>query len=359
MSLLWPGFLILLGVIPVLVAVYFWMLRRRKRFAVRYSSLALVRDILPRPSRLKRYLPFVLFVLASACLIVALSRPAAVVYVPNGQATIMLAVDVSRSMCTTDIPPNRMVAAQAAALSFIKHQKPNTQIGIVAFAGFAALVQPPTADPETLKTAIENLYTARRTAIGSGILKSIDAIAEINPNVAPSGIDPATGLEPAPVPEGAYVPDIIVVLTDGASNTGIHPLDAAQQAVDRGIRVYTIGYGTEFPENSWMDCSIQLQGDDPFGGGFDFGTGGGFGSGFGGGFRRGIDEETLKQIATLTGGKYYVATSASELEKVLISLPTYLVTKLEFMEISFGFAAVAALLMTIAVLFSLLWNPLP
>jgi Ca-activated chloride channel family protein len=252
-----------------------------------------------------------------------------------------------------------MVAAQAAALSFIEHQKPNTQIGIVAFAGFAALVQPPTTDAEVLKTAIETLYTARRTAIGSGIVKSIDAIAEINPNVAPSGFDPATGLEPTPVPEGAYVPDIIVVLTDGASNTGIHPLDAAQQAVDRGIRVYTIGYGTEFPDNSWMDCSIQLQGDDPFGRGFDFGGGGGFGGGMGGGFRRGIDEDTLKQVAALTGGKYYAATSASELEKVLISLPTYLITKLEFMEISVGFAAAAALLMAMAILFSLLWSPLP
>src|SRR3990170_7226741 len=110
MDLLWPGFLLLLGLIPLIVAVYIWVLRRRRRFAVRYSSLALVREVLPHPSRLRRHLPLALFLLALAGLVIALGRPVAIVSVPSGQATIILAIDVSRSMCSTDIAPNRLVA---------------------------------------------------------------------------------------------------------------------------------------------------------------------------------------------------------------------------------------------------------
>ncbi len=183
-----------------------------------------------------------------------MSRPVAIVSVPTDQTTIILAMDVSRSMCSTDIQPNRLEAAEAAALSFIQRQESSTQIGIVAFAGFAELVQPPTTDPEVLQAAIESLMTGRRTAIGSGILASLDAIAEIDSNVAPTGSGASSGASPTPVPRGAYAPDIIVLLTDGVSNSGPHPLDAAQQAADRGVRVYTIGFGTAngrlFPELS-------------------------------------------------------------------------------------------------------------
>lgn len=186
MDLLWPGFLFLLGLIPLIIGAYIWTLRRRRRFAVRYSSLALVREALPHQSRLRRHLPFALFLLALISLVLALGRPVTAVNVPAGQATIILAVDVSRSMCSTDIPPNRLTAAQAAAQSFIQDQGNSTQIGIVAFAGFAELIQPPTADQEVLQDAVQSLSTGRRTAIGSAILKSLDAIAEINPNVAPS-----------------------------------------------------------------------------------------------------------------------------------------------------------------------------
>ena len=144
----------------------------------------------------------------------------------------------------TDIEPNRLLAAEAAALSFIQRQGANTQIGLVAFAGFAELIQPPTSDQEVLQDAVESLFTGRRTAIGSGILEALDAIAEIDPNIAPSETGKATDVKPTPVPKGAYAPHIIVLLTDGVSNAGPQPTDAAQQAVDRGIRVYTIGFGT-------------------------------------------------------------------------------------------------------------------
>src|SRR3990170_6832810 len=196
MNLLWPGFLYLLGLIPLIVAAYIWILRRRRRFAIRYSSLALVRAALHKQSRLRRHLPFALFLLALASLIVAFARPMAEFSAPAGQSTVILALDVSRSMCQTDIRPNRMEAAKAAALSFIERQDPNTHIGIVAFAGFSELILAPTSDQAALRTAVRSLNTARRTAIGSGILESLDAIAEIYEEGGP------TDSEPLPVTGG-------------------------------------------------------------------------------------------------------------------------------------------------------------
>jgi Ca-activated chloride channel family protein len=344
MDLLWPQFLLLLGIVPLLIAVYIGMLRRR-RVGLRYSSLALVRVALPRFARWRRHLPFALFLLALTSLILALVRPVQIVTVPTGQATIILALDVSGSMRQRDIQPSRLEAAQAAALSFIQRQKPNTQIGLVAFAGWAELVQPPTTDQEALQIAVESLTTARGTAIGSGILKSLDAIAEIDPNVAPSVSDPSRDEQATPVPKGAFAPDIIVLLTDGVATTGPVPVDAAQQAVDRGVRVYTIGFGT-------------AAGSSDFGGGGFFGGGGG-GGGRGGGFRRGIDDATLKQIASMTDAKYYEASSAGELLNVFENLPTYLIAKHEVMEISVVFAAAGALLVALALALALRWNPLP
>jgi Ca-activated chloride channel family protein len=290
--------------------------------------------------------------------VIALSRPVSIVAVPTGQVTVMLAMDVSRSMCATDVEPNRLLAAEAAAISFIQRQGGNTQIGLVAFAGFAELIQPPTSDQEVLQDAVESLLTGRRTAIGSGILEAIDAIAEIDPNIAPSETGATTDIKPTPVPKGAYAPDIIVVLTDGVSNAGPQPLDAAQQAADRGIRVYTIGFGTA--ENvSLPSCypgREPFDGSRPNGGG-QFG-GGQFGGGQYGGFRRGIDEETLKQVADMTGGKYYSAESAGELHEVFQSLPLHLITRHETSEISVIFAALGALLAALAIMLSMLWQPL-
>ncbi|HET6312489.1 MAG TPA: VWA domain-containing protein [Chloroflexia bacterium] len=343
MSLLWPGFLLLLGLVPLFIGVYVWTLRRR-RVALRYSSLSLVRAALPRYSHLRRHLPFALFVLALSSLIIALGRPVQIVSVPSGQATIILALDASGSMRQNDIPPSRLQAAQAAALSFIQQQKSSTQIGLVAFAGYSQLIQPPTSNQEALEVAVQSLTTARGTAIGSGILESLDAIAEIDSSVAPSVDDFSSGPQPTPVPKGAYAPHIIVLLTDGVATTGPYPHDAAQQVPDPWVRVYTIGFGTEA-------------------GSPGFGPGGGFGGGRqqsgGGGFRRGIDEETLKQIAEMTDGEYYSASSADELLKVFQELPTYLITRHEVMEISVLFAAIGAVLVAGAMGLAMRWHPLP
>jgi Ca-activated chloride channel family protein len=365
MDLLWPGFLFLLGLIPIILAVYIWMLRRRRRFAVRYSSLALVREARPEQSWLRRHLPFALFLLALVSLVFALGRPVTIATVPTDQTTIILTMDVSGSMRSRDIPPSRLGAAEAAAFSFVQHQKSSTQFGIVAFSNFAELIQPPTNDQEALQTAIESLTTGRRTAIGSGILKAIDAIAEIDKSVPPSIDDTSTATEPAPVPHGAYAPDIIVLLTDGVSNSGIDPLDAAQQAADRGIRVYTIGFGTN---NGFVPNDNQGQGGGQFGGnggqfggnggGFGFGGGNG-GFGYGGGFRTGIDDVVLKKIAAMTGGTYHAASSASELQSVFESLPTYLISKHQVTEISVVFVFFGAFLAAMSILLSMMWRPFP
>lgn len=354
MTLLWPGSLLLLGLIPILIAIYMWALRHRQ-VAVRYSSLALVRSAMPRFSRFRRHLPFGLFLAALASLIFAVGRPTAVVAVPTNQTTIILAMDVSGSMCSGDIEPNRLLAAEAAAKFFIRSQKASTHIGVVAFSGFAEVIQPPTTDQRDLESAIDSLLTGRWTAIGSAILKSIDVIAEIDENVWPSVNASSSPVQPPPVPEGAYAPSIIVLLTDGASNAGPEPLVAAQQAVDRGVRVYTIGFGTEFGAE-FVGCSPRFQGNEPFGGG----SPGGGGRGRGGGrFRRGIDEVTLQRIADMTGGAYYSAESGSELQDVFQNLPTHVIMKHDVEDISVLFTGFGTVLAAVSVLLSMLWRPLP
>jgi Ca-activated chloride channel family protein len=333
----------------LLLALYLWQLRRRRRYAVRYSSLTLLREAIIPESRWLRHLPFALFLAALAALVVAMARPVAVVQVPTNQTAIILAIDISRSMCATDIPPNRLAAAEAAALQFIQRQPAGTRIGVVAFAGFAQLVQAPTTDLAALEAAIDGLTTGRGTAIGTGILESLDAIAALNTGVAPSVRDPDAAPPAEPRPPGAYAPEVIVLLTDGVTTTGTPPLEAARQASERGVRVYTIGFGTA--GGGPFDCGGQ------FGGG-QFG-GGQFGGGQFGGFRRGIDEETLVQVAQLTDGEYFAASSAGELQEVFANLPITYTTVRETTEVSAGFAAAGAILALCAVGLALLRSPLP
>lgn len=339
MDLLWPSSLFLLAAVPVVIAAYIWMLRRRRKNTLRYSSLSLVRAAQPQFSRVRRHLPFALFLLAFASLVLALTRPVSIVPAPADQATIILAMDVSGSMRAQDIPPSRLWAAKEAALSFVRRQSSSSQIGIVAFARFAELVQPPTNNQKVLEDAIISLTTGRGTAVGSAILRSIDSIAEFNPNVAPIFYDRED--QASPVPNGAYIPAIIVVLTDGVSTGGPSPLDVAQFAVDRGIRIYTIGFGT--PDGFIEFGGGQFQGNEP---------------NERGRFRTGIDENVLQAVADLTGGEYYTAESAEELQSVFDNLPTSLILRHDVIEISVAFVALGALLAISAVLLSMWWNPM-
>jgi Ca-activated chloride channel family protein len=279
-----------------------------------------------------------------------------VVAIPAGQSTVILALDVSRSMCATDIAPNRLLAAEAAAASFVERQGADVQIGVVAFAGFAQIVQLPTTDEEVLLDVIESLQTGRRTAVGSAILESLDAIAEVDDTVAPSQLGEASGSSPEPAPAGAYAPAIIVLLTDGASNAGTEPLVAAAQAAARGVRVYTIGFGTVDPGERPSSCDPRFIGREPPDAG---GFGGGVGGFPGSGFRRAIDEETLTEVAEATGGTYFPAESAEELQTVFANLPTHLIVRTEVMEISVLFVALGALVIAIALFLGQRWRPLP
>ena len=344
--------------------------------AVRFSSVALLRAAMPKRSRWRRVLPMALFLAGLGGLAVATARPQTSVTVPIGRTVIILALDVSRSMCATDVPPNRISVAQAAARTFVKDQPKGTRIGIVAFAGFAELVVEPSTDTQSLLKAIDGLATSRGTAIGAAMLKSIDAIAAVNPAVRPvhSESDAIADTGPTSVPagapakavigpKGAYASDIIVLLTDGANTQGVEPLDAAKQAIDRGVRVYTIGFGTTNPTG--LVCTAQQLGGNAFSSGFG-GRGGGFPSGGGaflGGGRGGnarpflvIDEPTLKEVVAKTGGAYYRAKDAGQLRKVFAKLPKDVVLQRKHAEISSGFAAVGALLVATAIMLSLRWN---
>ncbi len=359
MNFQWPWLLMLLLLVPLLIAFYIWILHRKRKFAVRYSSLSLIREALPKRSRWRQHLPFALFLMGVACLVLAVARPVAVVNIPQSRTSIVLAMDVSRSMCATDVSPNRLAVAQEAALAFIDDLADDTRIGIVAFADLAQIIVQPTNDKKVLKQAVENFTTAIGTAVGSATLKSIDAIAEVNEAVAPSGVDLSSRGDETVLGEGFYEADIIVVLTDGANTRGPRPLDAAQKAADRQVRVYTIGFGSTNPGQ--MVCLPGQLGSDAFGGGFGGGfggRGGGFGGGGGGGNRRFLmlDEDTLQGMADLTGGEYYRAEDAEQLFDIFSDLPSEIVLQKQRLEISALFSLLGAVFATLAAALSLLWH---
>ena len=357
MGVLWPTFLVLLAAMPLIVLAYVLVLRRRRRFAVHYSSLSLITRAMPGGIRWRRHLPFVLALLAIGLLILALSRPYANVSVASSRTTVILALDVSLSMCADDIDPNRLTVAQEAAIRFIEGQEADTRVGIVAFAGFAQLIVPPTTDRDALTEAVANLTTARRTAVGSAIVRSLEALSEVNPAIASVSVSVPARSEAEPIPEESLQPDVVVLLTDGANTRGVRPLDAARAARDRGVQVYTIGFGTASP--AVLRCTPeQLGGEDlPFQlrpGGF-----GGRGGGRIGGNFLSLDERTLSRVAEITEAEYYLAGSADELFEVFSEIPVQIEKKKVLMEVSAVLTAISAVLALVAGALGLRWSPLP
>lgn len=360
----WSWALLGLVLLPLLILGYVLLQRRKRKYAVRYASLSLIREAMPRRSTWRRHLPFALLLASLAALVLAAARPQATVGVPKGSTSIILALDVSRSMCATDVDPNRLEVAQEAARDFVKDQPSGTRIGIVAFAGVAQIVVAPTDDQEVLIEAIDGLTTSIGTAIGSSILESLDALAEVNPEIAPSTLDLSPTAAPSanPGPRG-FVPDIVVLLTDGANTRGISPLVAAGQAADRRVRVYTIGFGTTNPVS--LVCTAKQLGGEAFGGQFgslpgDPGAGGPGGApqGIPGQFLV-IDEPTLRSIADITGGEYYRAENADQLVDVFDDLPSRVVEQKEEREITVYFVGAGAILALTAIGLSLRWNRTP
>jgi Ca-activated chloride channel homolog len=340
MSLSWPWALLAFLVIPLVFAVWWLTRRRRRRAVVRVTSIALVRTAVPGRSRWRRRIPVALLTLGLAVLAVGAARPQATVPVASSSATIMLTLDVSGSMCSTDVKPNRITAAEHAASAFIQSQAGGPRIGLVAFASTAVVLVPPTTDTKQLLSALGGLTTSFGTAIGEGIVTSLDAIAQVDPSVAPTGATASRG-------RGAgYADDVIVVLTDGSNNRGIAPQTAAIQAADRGVRVFTIGYGTDNPAP--LECSSGQFGG--FGGGSFGGGPGGAGNPFD------ADYGALMRISRTTGGTFYRAQDADQLSKALAKLPAAFTIVRKHMDIAPWFAAGGGLLIAAAVALSLWWN---
>ncbi|MCW2890818.1 MAG: von Willebrand factor type [Actinomycetia bacterium] len=334
----WPWALLALLVLPLVFAVW-WLARRwRRRATVRVTSIALVRIAVPGRSRWRRLVPAALLAAGLAVLAVGAARPQATVPVASSSATIMLAIDTSGSMCATDVQPNRLTAAEQSAGAFIKSQAGGPRIGIAVFSGTAVVLVPPTANTQQLLNALGGLTAGGATAIGEAVLTSLDAIAQVDPTVAPTGATVKRNLG------AGYADDVVVVLTDGSNNRGVDPPAAARQAAARGVRVFTIGYGTSNPAQ--LAC-----GSTQFGG---FGGLGGGGGGGGNPFQ--ADYAALTQISKATGGTFYRAQDASQLSSALAKLPAAFTIVHKHVDIAAAFAALGGLLVVAAVALSLWWN---
>jgi Ca-activated chloride channel homolog len=343
MSFSWPWALFALLVLPLVFAAWWLIRRRRRRGTVRVTSIALVRLAAPGRSRWRRRVPAALLGVGLAVLAIGAARPQATVPEASSSATIMLALDVSGSMCSTDVKPNRITAAEQSAGAFIRSQAGGPRIGIVVFSGTAVVLVPPTNDTQQLLNALGGLSTGGGTAIGEGILTSLDAIAQVDPSVAPTGATVKRNLG------AGYADDVIVVLTDGSNNRGVDPPVAAKQAAARGVRVFTIGYGTDNPAE--LACSATQFGG--YGGGL---AGGGLGGGGGGGNPFDADYSALMQISKATGGAFYRAQDASQLSSALAKLPAAFTIVHKHVDIAALFAALGGLLIAAAVALSLWWN---
>ena len=342
MRFLWTELLLLLVLVPALVVLYLYIQRRHKRAAVRFASVALVREATRGAARWRRHLPPALFLAALVVAVLAIARPSAVITLPSQQRTIIMAIDVSLSMRATDVQPNRLAAAQAAAKAFIGELPSDLRVGIVSFAGTALLIQKPTNNKDDLTAAIDRLQLDRHTAIGSGIVMSLatlfpDEGIDLESLVLGSRQSWRTHKPPEkkaekkalkPVPPGSNTSSAIVLLTDGRRTTGPDPLEAARMAADHGIRVFTVGFGSPAGGPAMMDgYSIYMA----------------------------FDEATLKAIAQLTEAEYFHAASADELKKVYQALSGKFVLAKEEREVTAIATALAALLALVAGALSLVW----
>jgi Ca-activated chloride channel family protein len=337
MSFIWPNLLWLLLLLPLLVLLYFWILRRRRKAPVRLASIAVAKLAVGKGPGWRRHVPPLLLLLAFAALLVAVARPTAVITLPLAERTIILAMDVSGSMRAEDVKPNRLVASQEAAKSFVNNLPREVRVGVVSFAGTAAVVQAPTTSRDDIIAAIDRFQLQRGTATGSGIVLSLATLfpddgIEISQITGQRNMPRMLGdKEPkkfTPVPAGSYTSAAVIMLTDGQRTTGPDPLDAAKMAAERGIRVYTVGIGTTQGEIIGFEgWSMRVR----------------------------LDEETLKNISVLTHGEYFYAGTAEDLKKVYDSLSARMVVERKETEVSALFAGLGALMALLAAGLSLWW----
>jgi Ca-activated chloride channel homolog len=337
MTFLWPSMLWAMLALPVLVALYVFLITRRKKTHLRYANLGLVKEALGSRSAWRRHVPPALLFLALAALLFAASRPAALITLPSAQETIVLAIDVSGSMRATDVQPNRLVAAQEAAKAFVADLPRSVKVAVVSFAGTASVVQAPTLSRDDVYAAIDRFQLQRATAIGSGIVISLatifpDAGIDLSQITGERRMPPGPNDKPPPefkpVAPGSYSSAAIILLTDGQRTTGPDPLDAAKMAADRGVRVYTVGIGTKEGETIGFDgWSMRVR----------------------------LDEDTLKSVAKLTSADYFYAGTAQDLKKVYQGLSTRLIVEKKETEITALLAMLGAALMVVAAGLSTWW----
>lgn len=343
MQFLQPFMLWSLVLIPLMVLVYLWLLKRKRRHVISFSAVSWILENMDTPSTWRRHVPPLLVLAALSLLLLAAARPMARVTLPADYMTLIMAMDVSRSMLAEDVEPSRIKAAQKAAKDFLSDLPPNVRVGIVTFAGNSQVVQHVTNQREELLEAIDRFQLQRGTATGSGLLLSLATLrpdakidlegALYNPPAGGSGAgrsldSNATAKERTPEPPGSYKGGAIVLLTDGRRTAGPDPLWAAQKAADLGVRVYTVGFGTP----------------------------NGFIPGFEGySFFTQVDEESLKAVAKITEAEYFKAGSAEDLKKVYEHLSNQFTLEKRDTEISALLAGAALLLMLMALALSSRW----
>jgi Ca-activated chloride channel family protein len=330
MTFIWPVMLLSLLLIPLFAVLYLRLQRRRRRFVASYGNLGFVQAAAGRGLGLRRHIPPALFLFSLAVLFVGLARPQTVVSLPRVEGTVILAFDVSGSMAADDMQPTRMEAAKIAARDFVLRQPPSVRIGVVAFSDNGFSMQVPTDNQDAVMAAINRLAPERGTSVGNGIVVSLNAIAAAGrqPPHIYTNIVPAPTPTPTPVPEGTYTPAVIVLLSDGDNNESPDPMAAAQAAADRGVRIYTVGIG------SAAGTTLHVNGFTVF---------------------TQLDEKALQQIAQLTGGTYYNATTEQDLRGIYDNLDPQLVIKPQKLEVTSIFAGASILALVIGGVFSLLW----
>lgn len=327
MTFIWPPMLILLLLIPALVVLYLQMQRRRQQIFAS-STMRLTGQSVSRLSA-RRHISPLFYLIALTILIIALARPEAVVGVPRIEGTVILAFDISASMAATDLEPTRLEAAKAAARAFVERQPPSVRIGLVAFSDTGLAVQIPTYNQDEILAAIRRLDPARGTSLGNGMLVSLSVVdAKPEETNYYSNLTPQPTPTPTPVPAGTYTSGVIVLLTDGENTEEPDPMEAAQIAADRGVRIYTIGIG------SAAGTVLNIEGFNVF---------------------TQLNEPLLQAIAQLTNGVYFNAQSEDELLAIYDNLDREFVVRPEPMEITPIFAGVSILTLLIGGALSLFW----
>lgn len=332
MSFLWPWMLAGLITVPVFTLVYIWLMQRRTRLASRLGG-----SVSDRPTNayggMRRHFPAALFLSGLTILILSLARPQAVISLPSVEGTVILLFDVSGSMAAEDIEPNRLEAAKSIAFEFIQNQPATVEIGVVSFSNSGFSMQAPTHDQGELYAAIDRLKPQSSTALGQGILASLNAIA-VNAGEEPLGIssrgafnDQETG-EPVDPPQGDFSNSIIVLLSDGENHEASDPLLAAISALERNVRIYSIGVGSS--EGTVLEVEGFL-------------------------VHTMLDEGTLRQAAEITGGAYYHALDEADLKAIYSDITPQLVIKSEPMEVTSVLAGTSLLVLLIGVAFSMIW----